>query len=199
MGRLRRRNGANSGIFQKGPERSLSNAERPRRKLSARSAMLSGRAGSGKKIIYFRTSISVWLPLLCISLAKDNPPLPAVSLVRGRRYSRGSPQMLDASLPADKEPLPDCRISDPKLLGAKCRILRSLPTRTPVDYKDRAPKAHTRIYPTSPMRTLIDYKRRSSIIRHTPGVKASETKLKAENLSHSFDLGQVVAMEDLLT
>ncbi|KAL8145114.1 hypothetical protein AgCh_003359 [Apium graveolens] len=44
MGRLRRRNGANSGFFQKGPERPLSNAERPRRKLSARSAMLSGRA-----------------------------------------------------------------------------------------------------------------------------------------------------------
>ncbi|KAL8120428.1 hypothetical protein AgCh_017563 [Apium graveolens] len=43
MGRLRRRNGANSGIFQKGPERPLSNAER-RRKLSARSAMLSARS-----------------------------------------------------------------------------------------------------------------------------------------------------------
>ncbi|KAL8131546.1 hypothetical protein AgCh_007470 [Apium graveolens] len=71
--------------------------------------------------------------------------------------------MLDASLPPNKEPLPDCRTGDPKFLGAKCRILRSLPTRTPVDYRDRAPKAHTIIYPTSPMRTLIDYRRRPSI------------------------------------
>ncbi|KAL8156938.1 hypothetical protein AgCh_001879 [Apium graveolens] len=71
--------------------------------------------------------------------------------------------MLDASLSPDKEPLPDCRTSDPKLLGAKCRILQSLPTRTPVDYKDRAPKAHTRFHPTSPMRTPIDYRRRPSV------------------------------------
>ncbi|KAL8125811.1 hypothetical protein AgCh_013193 [Apium graveolens] len=96
-------------------------------------------------------------------LQEDNPPLPAVSLVRGRRYSRGSPQMLDASLSPDKEPLPDCRTSDPKLLGAKCRILQSLPTRTPVDYRDRAPKAHTRFHPTFPMRTPIDYRRRPSV------------------------------------
>ncbi|KAL8087709.1 hypothetical protein AgCh_037747 [Apium graveolens] len=98
----------------------------------------------------------------------DNPPLPAVSLVRGRRYSRGSSQMLDASLSPDKEPLPDYRTSDPKLLGAKCRILQSLPTRTPVDYRDRAPKAHTRFHPTSPIRTPIDYMRRPSV-QHTPG------------------------------
>ncbi|KAL8100597.1 hypothetical protein AgCh_032745 [Apium graveolens] len=64
--------------------------------------------------------------------------------------------MLDASLSPDKEPLPDCRTSDPKLLGAKCRILQSLPTRTPVDYRDRAPKAHTRFHPTSPMRTWLE-------------------------------------------
>ncbi|KAL8114790.1 hypothetical protein AgCh_021594 [Apium graveolens] len=71
--------------------------------------------------------------------------------------------MLDASLSLDKEPLPDCRTSDPKLLGAKCRILQSLPTRTPVNYRDRAPKAHTRFHPTSPMRTPIDYRRRPSV------------------------------------
>ncbi|KAL8093888.1 hypothetical protein AgCh_035681 [Apium graveolens] len=71
--------------------------------------------------------------------------------------------MLDASLSPDKEPLPDCRTSDPKLLGVKCRILQSLPTRTPVDYRDRAPKAHTRFHPTSPMRTPIDYRRRPSV------------------------------------
>ncbi|KAL8133060.1 hypothetical protein AgCh_008502 [Apium graveolens] len=71
--------------------------------------------------------------------------------------------MLDASLSPDKEPLPDYRTSDPKLLGAVCRILRSLLTRTPVDYRDRAPKAHTRFHPTSPMRTPIDYRRRPSV------------------------------------
>ncbi|KAL8102975.1 hypothetical protein AgCh_027491 [Apium graveolens] len=71
--------------------------------------------------------------------------------------------MLDASLSPDKEPLPDCRTSDRKLLGAKCMILQSLPTRTPVDYRDRAPKAHTRFHLTSPMRTPIDYRRRSSV------------------------------------
>ncbi|KAL8120766.1 hypothetical protein AgCh_017809 [Apium graveolens] len=97
------------------------------------------------------------------NLPTDNPLLPVVSLVRGRRYSRGSPQMLDASLSPDKEPLLDCRTSDPKLLGAKCRILQSLPTRKPVDYGDRAPKAHTRFHPTSPMRTPIDYRRRPSV------------------------------------
>ncbi|KAL8110337.1 hypothetical protein AgCh_026166 [Apium graveolens] len=69
-GRLRRRNGAKSEFFQKRSERLLSIAERPRSKLSARSAMLSGRAGSGKKTNYFRTSISVWFPLL--SLAQGN-------------------------------------------------------------------------------------------------------------------------------
>ncbi|KAL8145848.1 hypothetical protein AgCh_003847 [Apium graveolens] len=95
--------------------------------------------------------------------SEENPPLPAVSLVHGCRYSRGSPQILDASLSPDKEPLPDCRTSDSKLLGAKCRILQSLPTRTPVDYRDRAPKAHTRFHPTSPMRTPIDYRRRPSV------------------------------------
>ncbi|KAL8133737.1 hypothetical protein AgCh_008975 [Apium graveolens] len=79
------------------------------------------------------------------------------------RYSRGSPQILDASLSPDKEPLPDYRTSDPKLLGAKCRILQSLPTRTPVDYRDRVPKAHTGFHPTSPMTTPIDYRRRSSV------------------------------------
>ncbi|KAL8156115.1 hypothetical protein AgCh_001273 [Apium graveolens] len=65
--------------------------------------------------------------------------------------------------PPDKEPVPYCRTSDPKLLGAKCRILRSLPTRTPVDYRDRPPKAHTKVYPTSTMRTLINYRRRPSV------------------------------------
>ena len=66
-------------------------------------------------------------------------------------------------MPPDKEPLPDYRTSDPKLLGAKCRILQSLPMRTPVDYRDKTPKAHTRIHLISPMRTLIDYRRRPSV------------------------------------
>ncbi|KAL8088552.1 hypothetical protein AgCh_038366 [Apium graveolens] len=86
--------------------------------------------------------------------------------------------MLDASLSPDKEPLPDYRASDPKLLGAKYRILRSLLTRTPVDSRDRAPKAHTRFHPTSSMRTPIDYRRRSSIIRHTPGASKAQPQTK---------------------
>ncbi|KAL8124197.1 hypothetical protein AgCh_012001 [Apium graveolens] len=65
--------------------------------------------------------------------------------------------------PPNKDPLPDYRISDPKLLGARCWILRSLPTRTPIDYRDRALKAYTRVYPKSRMRTLIDYRRRPSV------------------------------------
>ena len=37
------------------------------------------------------------------------------------------------------------------------------PNEDTVDYRDIAPKAHTRFHPTSPMRTLIDYMRRLSV------------------------------------
>ena len=48
-------------------------------------------------------------------------------------------------------------------MGAKCRILTSLPMRTPVEYRDRVPKAHTSDYLASPTRTPVDYRRRPSV------------------------------------
>ncbi|KAL8092283.1 hypothetical protein AgCh_034539 [Apium graveolens] len=40
---------------------------------------------------------------------------------------------------------------------------------TPVEYKNRFPKAHTKVNLASPTRTPVEYRRRPSIIRHTPG------------------------------
>ncbi|KAL8102738.1 hypothetical protein AgCh_027314 [Apium graveolens] len=101
--------------------------------------------------------------------------------------------MLGASLSPDKEPLPDCRTNDSKLLGAKCRILQSLPTRTHVDYRDRAPKAHTRFHLTSPMRTPIDYRRRAKSGDDNNGVNGNLAKCLSdlnnnlESLSRSHE------------
>ncbi|KAL8090162.1 hypothetical protein AgCh_039577 [Apium graveolens] len=42
-------------------------------------------------------------------------------------------------------------------------------TRTPIEYKNRAHKAHTNINPASSTRTPVEYRRRPSIIKNTPG------------------------------
>lgn len=66
-------------------------------------------------------------------------------------------------IPNEKHP-PDNMTSNPKLLGAKCKItLKFTNEDTCGDNKNKTPKTHTKIPLRSPMRTSIDYRMRPSI------------------------------------
>ena len=64
-------------------------------------------------------------------------------------------------------------------MGAKCRILQSLPTRTPVEYRDKVPKSHTSDYPTSLTRTPVECRDRVPKA-HTNDYLTSPTRTPVE-------------------